>query len=378
MATEAKPAGQDTLKIIIAGGGTGGHLYPGLAIADEIRRLRPDAAITFVGTRRGIEGRVVPASGYAFVTIWISGFRRAFSLSTLLFPIKLLFSLVQSLVLLRHTKPDVVVGTGGYVCGPVVYAATVLGIQTVIQEQNSYPGVTTRLLASRVDEVHISFEATRRFLRRTENVLLTGNPTRSGVGGVHRDEAIRLFGIDPGKQTLLVFGGSQGLVAVNSAVLAALPEIIGTGVQVIWQTGERDFERINSVPAVRDAMKRGVVHMYRYIDTMAAAYAASDLVISRAGATTVAELMRSGKPAILIPLPTAAANHQTENAGSMVDAGAAVMIPEAEAGNRLAGVVRELLREGPKLSAMGEKAGKLGKADAAHVVATAVIRRAGR
>ena len=378
MHAEPQAARGSALRIVIAGGGTGGHVYPGLAIADELRRMEPDATIVFVGSRGHIEERIVPASGYVLRTIWISGFRRALTLATLLFPVKLAVALVQSFVLLRTVRPNIAVGTGGYVCGPVLYAATVLGIPTLIQEQNSYPGVTTRILAPQVDQVHITFDSTRRFLKRADNVRLSGNPTRSSLGAASRTEAAGFFGIDPLRKTLLVFGGSQGAVGINSAVLIALPGILATGAQMIWQTGERDYERITGNAEVRDATGRGVLRIHRYLEKMGEAYAASDLVLCRAGATTLAELTCVGKPSVLIPLPTAAANHQTANARSMEEAGASVMVPESEAENRLLTVLTMLLNDPVRRHEMGEKAQKLGRPDAAHVLASAVIELANR
>jgi UDP-N-acetylglucosamine--N-acetylmuramyl-(pentapeptide) pyrophosphoryl-undecaprenol N-acetylglucosamine transferase len=377
MATATHPGERRELRVVFAGGGTGGHLYPALAIADEIRKLRRDAAIVFIGTRGRIEERVVPASGYTLETIWISGFRRTLSVGTLIFPIKLVVSLVQSLLLLRRIQPQVVVGTGGYVCGPVLYCATLLGIPTLIQEQNSYPGITTRLLAPRVDEVHITFESTRKYLRRRDGIVLSGNPTRSSLGTVSRGEALRFFGLTSAQKTLLVFGGSQGSVAVNSGFLHALSGVLADGAQVIWQTGERDIERITSSPGVAEAISKGTLWMGAYIDQMAMAYAASDLVLCRAGATTLAELTRVGIGSVLVPLPTAAADHQTGNAQAMVDAGAAVMVREAEMNDRLFPVLHQLLSDAETLTAMAQKAARMGMPDAAARLARAVLARAG-
>ncbi len=366
------------LRVIIAGGGTGGHLYPGLAIAEAIRALRPDAVIEFVGTRGKIEERVVPAHGYRLRTIWISGLRRTVHVSTLLFPLKVVVSLVQSFLLLKTFRPDVVVGTGGYVSGPVLYVATLLGLPTLVQEQNSIPGVTTRLLGGRVDEVHITFESTRGSLRRQKAIFLSGNPTRASLDAVPREQAAVAFGLESSRKTMLVIGGSQGSVGVNRAVLAAFPELVSSGVQVIWQVGDTDYDRIRREPAVQEAEARGWVRVFRFIDGMGEAYAASDLVVCRAGATTLAELTRVGKPSVLIPLPTAAADHQTANARTMEEAGASVMVPEQKAAAGLAGVVRRLLGDADGLRRMSERAQQLGRPEAGTVLAQAVIRLAER
>lgn len=378
MSAAAQPGVQEKLRVVFAGGGTGGHLYPALTIADEIRKQRPETTIVFVGTRGRIEERVVPRSGYPLETIWISGFRRAVSFELVLFPVRLVVSLVQSLLLLRRIRPQVVVGTGGYVCGPVLYAASLLGIPTLIQEQNSYPGVTTRLLAPRVDEVHITFASTRKYLRRKENVFLSGTPTRSSLGGVSRGAGAQAFGIDAAGKTLLVFGGSQGSVAINNGFLNALPGILADGVQVIWQTGEKDFGRIRYAGAVERAVELHLVWVGAYIEQMEKAYAVSDLVLCRAGATTLAELTRIGVASVLIPLPTAAADHQTENARTMVEAGAAVMVTEEEMNEKLSPILHKLLTKPETLRLMAHKAAGIGMPDATAHLARAILALAQR
>lgn len=220
--SQAEPRRQrvaGALRLVFAGGGTGGHLFPAIAVADEIKERHPDAAILFVGTKGRIEATVVPARGYEFVTIWISGFRRRLSAATFLFPLKVIVSMVQSIRLLRRRRPELVIGTGGYVCGPVVCAAQLLGIPTLIQEQNSYPGVTTRMLAPRATEVHLTFEESRRYLKRQSNVLITGNPTREIIGTVRREAGASAFGIDGTKRTVLVFGGSLGASSINLSLI---------------------------------------------------------------------------------------------------------------------------------------------------------------
>jgi UDP-N-acetylglucosamine--N-acetylmuramyl-(pentapeptide) pyrophosphoryl-undecaprenol N-acetylglucosamine transferase len=364
------------LRIVFAGGGTGGHLFPAIAIADEIKRIRPDSDVSFVGTKGKIEARVVPERGYAFTTIWVSGLRRKLVLENVLFPLKLLVSLVQSFILLKKLKPNVVVGTGGYVCGPVVFVASLLGVPTLLQEQNSRPGVTTRMLASRVDEVHISFEASRRFLGRVKRVKVTGNPSRSTIGTIARAKGARHFGIAEGGKTLLVFGGSLGARSINSALLHALPDLCASDLQIVWQTGETDYERVRSAAVSGPTLTRATVKVFKFIDAMEYAYAAADLAICRAGATTVAELTRAGVPSLLVPYPYAAAGHQTENARMMVEGGASVMILDGELGERLLDSVTELLSDSARLATMAGKARALGWPNAAVELAHAVIHLA--
>ncbi len=363
------------LAVVFAGGGTGGHLYPAIAIADEIRRRRPDAEITFIGTRGKIEARVIPATRYGFRTIWVSGFRRTLSWSLLLFPIKMIVSVFQSLALLRRLRPSVVVGTGGYVCGPPVFAATVLGIPALLQEQNSYPGVTTRLLAGRVQEVHLTFEASRRFLHRTGDVHLSGNPVRATVGGAERSAAARFFGLQPSCTTLLVFGGSLGAATVNAAVRRHLRSLLGRGLQLIWQTGREDAEPMTQ--AVREEGAEDRVKVFAFIEHMEFAFAASDLAVCRAGATTLAELALAALPSVLIPYPHAAADHQTENARAMVQQGAALLCPDSQAAERLGPMVLELVNDPDRLRRMAGQARSMARPDAAAVLADAVMRLAG-
>lgn len=366
------------LRIVFAGGGTGGHLFPAIAIADEVKRLRPETDITFVGTKEKIEARVVPACGYAFTTIWVSGFRRKLTLENLLFPLKLFVSLIQSFILLKKLKPHVVVGTGGYVCGPVVFLASLLGIPTLIQEQNSYPGATTRMLAARVDEVHVSFESSVRFLSGAKNVSVSGNPTRSAIGTISRAEACRYFEVDEGTITLLVFGGSLGARSINTAVLAALPTLGQLSVQIIWQTGPKEYEHVQSAVGKRLASSEAVVKVFKFIEKMEYAYALADLAVCRAGATTVAELARAGVPSVLVPYPYAAAGHQTENAKALVEGGASVMIPDDQLHEQLVGRIVELLGNSSRRADMAAKARALARPNAATELAQAVLHLATR
>jgi UDP-N-acetylglucosamine--N-acetylmuramyl-(pentapeptide) pyrophosphoryl-undecaprenol N-acetylglucosamine transferase len=359
--------GTRTINILFAGGGTGGHLFPALAIADEVKQLRPDANILFVGTKKKIEARIVPGKGYAFRTIWISGFHRRFRMSNILFPLKVVSSLVQSFFIVKTFRPDVVVGTGGYVAGPLLYAASVMGIPIVVHESNSFPGVTTKLLASRATKVLITFETTKRWLKRHDNVELLGNPTRVELGQATREGAAKFFKLHSDKKTLLVFGGSLGAASINNAVSNCAGELIERGIQIIWQTGDKEYEHY------RSALGSPSVWVGAFIDRMEFAYAASDLVVSRAGATTLAELTRLGKPAILVPYPHAAEDHQTKNAQTLVDAGAALMIDDRALGSRLKDTILQLLFNETALKNMGASSLTLGKPDAGKEIAKKIV-----
>ena len=327
----------------------------------------------FVGTRNRVESRAVPQHGYDFHAISISGFRRSVSLRALLFPVQVLVALGQSLVLLMRLRPGVVVGTGGYVSGPPVAAAWMLGIPTLLQEQNSYPGVTTRLLARVAREVHVTFAATERHLPRTDTMRLTGTPTRAEIGTVGREDAAQRLQLDPARRTLLVLGGSQGAASINNAVMAAMPWLREQEVQVLWATGRGEFARVQQ--ALEERLPGGDprIRAVAYIEHVADAYAVADLVVSRAGATTLAEIMRAGLPALLVPYPHAAADHQTENARTLLEAGAAVVVADAELPARFGTELRLLLDDAARRGQMGERARTLGHPEAARTLAEAVL-----
>ncbi len=364
------------LRVLFAGGGTGGHLFPGLAIADTIRKQHPTAAIRFVGTRNKIEARFVPKRGYEFETIWISGFRRSLEPANILFPVKIVVSLAQSFLILRRFRPQVVVGTGGYVCGPVVFVALLMKIPTLLQEQNSYPGVTTRLLSSRATEVHLTFEISRVHFTRQDNLHVSGNPTRSELGTIPRSEGAKAFNLDPMRRTVLVVGGSLGASSLNQATIAILRDLIRQQVQLLWQTGEKDYDRCATSVSRAGKETKDLVRLRKFIDRVEYAYAASDLVVCRAGATTIAELTRVAVPSILVPYPAAAADHQTENARAMVEADAAVLLSDEDVKEKLGTTIRELLGSPEKLYSMAANARSLARPEAAQDLANRIIELA--
>ncbi len=354
--------------ILFAAGGTGGHLFPALAIAEEIRKLEPDATFLFAGTKEKIEARVVPQHGFAFAPIWISGLHRGLRPRNLLFPLKVVVSLLQSFFLIKRFHPSVAVGTGGYVCGPVLFVASRLRIPTVIHESNSYPGITTRMLSGRVAKVFVAFDVTKRWLKRTDNVELVGTPTRDSLDNVPGPEARRFFGIHQSKPTVLVFGGSLGARSFNRAMLKLAVQWSELGIQFIWQTGQKEY------PDIRNAMEGRVTGWIGpFIDHMEFAYAAADVVVSRSGATTIAELTRVGKPAILVPFPYSAADHQKMNAEALVDAGAAIVIQDEEMEAKLSDAVLALLNDKIKINSMAAAARGLGKPNAGQVIAGKIL-----
>ncbi|HUI29079.1 MAG TPA: undecaprenyldiphospho-muramoylpentapeptide beta-N-acetylglucosaminyltransferase [Candidatus Acidoferrales bacterium] len=359
------------VKVVFAGGGTGGHLFPAIAIAERLMEKK-DVDVMFVGTKNKIEGRVVPQLGYNFFAIWIGGFSRKFKLSNLLLPLKILVSVFQSLKLLLTFKPQVVVGTGGYVSGPVCAAAVVTRTPIILQEHNSYPGVMTRLFAPFAREIHIAFDSSRRYFRSTRNLFLTGSPIRK-MSKVNRRDALRFFGLNPEKHTLLVTGGSLGAVRLNTAVLESVDDLLKRDYQLIWQTGSVDFDRIIG----RQRQNLGRIIVEKFLDKMEYAYSAADIAVCRAGATTVAELIYFNLPALIVPYPHAAANHQVENARTLVASGAAVMVQEFEIGEKFKKELFALVDDSDRLSEMSKKIGGLSRDDAAEIIAESILRIAG-
>ncbi len=318
------------MKVIFAGGGTGGHLYPAVAMAEELLKLDPEADVSFAGTERGIEATEIPRLGFRLHMFRVRGFSRGKTPADLVHNAGVLAdfagSLGSAVSLLRKEKPDVVVGTGGFVSAPLLLAAQLLGIPNLIQEQNAFPGLTTRLLSMKATELHLSFEESRAYVKRKRGVWISGNPARS-FSLADAGEARKSFGLDPKKTTLLVFGGSRGARSINAAVKQWLEEFDGR-FNLIWQTGSLDIDAIRKEHSPSSSLWFGP-----YIDTMGTAYSAADMVLCRAGASTVAELTNLGKPAILVPYPHATGNHQFFNAEALSKDGAAVLIEDGDIGS---------------------------------------------
>ncbi len=346
-------------------------MFPALAIADALRVLVPEAAILFIGTREKIEARVVPRAGYDFASIWISGFQRSAKLRNLLFPVKVLVSLMQAFVHLRRFRPDVAVGTGGYVSGPVLWMASVLGVPLVLHESNSTPGIATRLLARRARLVFTAFEATTAKLPRKDAVRLVGTPVRRSAGRVSQARAREKFGLAHDRRTLLVVGGSLGAASINNAVLSFVDQLTNQGIQLLWQTGRYQDASIQAALGARSVGWVGP-----FIDEMDYAYAAADLAVCRAGAATVAELAASGTPAVLVPYPRATDDHQTLNARALEEAGAAVMIRDHELPERFFSTVTQLMADEQQRAAMRQASLGFAKSDAARTIATAIVELA--
>ncbi|MEI7811648.1 MAG: undecaprenyldiphospho-muramoylpentapeptide beta-N-acetylglucosaminyltransferase, partial [Ignavibacteria bacterium] len=316
-------SGDRTYRFIFAGGGTGGHLFPAIAVAEKIKLLKPEAEILFVGTKSKIEGIVVPKLGYRFKTIWIKGFARKIDIQNLLFPIKLLASMFQALFINILFKPGVAIGSGGYVSGPVIWSASVMGAKVILLEQNSSPGVTTRILEKKAEQIHVSFEDSKKYLRCKDRVHFTGNPVRESLQRKDKTESLKKFNLKSDRKTVLILGGSLGAGSVNSSVAGFVNLLVENNLQIIWQTGKNYYERYKH-------LNNEHIRINAFIDDMASAFSVADLLVSRAGATTIAEITVIGIPTIFIPSPNVAANHQYYNAKSLFDGNAALLLEDSK------------------------------------------------
>ncbi len=357
----------------MAGGGTGGHVYPAIAIADAVTALRPDARVVFAGTEDRLEARAVPAAGYALHPITAQGVQRRLTWKNVTMPLQVARGLVQSWRLVGAIEPDVAVGTGGYVSGPVLLAARLRGRPLLIQEQNAYAGVTNRLLSYLADRVHLAFDEARDWVPADRSVV-SGNPTRKALREADRGEARAALQMPAEARVLLVLGGSLGSAAINEAVAAALPALLEDDrTHVVWQAGSRYHEalreRVDDHPRLR---------LVEYIDRMDRAYAAADLALCRAGALTCSELTVTGTPAVLVPSPNVVADHQTKNARSMERSGAARLLPEPELDARLTDVVIGLLDDADARADMAAAARTMARPDAAETIARDVLALADR
>jgi UDP-N-acetylglucosamine--N-acetylmuramyl-(pentapeptide) pyrophosphoryl-undecaprenol N-acetylglucosamine transferase len=360
------------MKVLIAGGGTGGHVFPGIAVAEQLRQSRPGAEVLFLGGRRGLEAVAVPEAGFRIRFIMGRGFpRRAWwrwpgSLAAVV------IGFFQSLWVVSRERPDVVLGTGGYVSAPAALAAWLLGRPLLLQEQNSIPGLANRWLARIADEVHLSFVEARSYFARKDHLKVSGNPVRSYILSGDRAQAFAEFGLTAGRPTVFVFGGSLGAHRINVAALEAMQRLLGrVSVQWILQTGREDFEWATQT-VERDQLPAKVLPFLRRIQM---AYAAADLVVCRSGAMTLAEIAACGTPAILVPYPHAANNHQVVNATNLVDRGAAAMILDRElTGERLAREVAHWLSDRQALSQMSANARRFARPDAAARIARSLER----
>jgi len=346
------------LKFILSGGGTGGHIYPAIAIADELKKRHPDAKILFVGAKGRMEMEKVPQAGYAIEGLWISGLQRSLNLSNMNFPFKVIKSLFQARKILNQFKPDAVIGTGGFASGPLLYAAASKNIPALIQEQNSYPGITNKILSKKVNTICVAYQNMERFFPKSK-LLLTGNPVRADLTGelTKNEVAVGHFGLDSNKITLLVLGGSLGAKNINTLIENHLNYFKRKEVQLIWQTGKFYY----NIYKRYDGHSTCVVPFINHMDF---AYQAADLIVSRSGALSVSELSLVGKAVIFIPSPNVAEDHQTKNARAIAEQGAAVLLAEKDAEKDFKSILSLLLESENERKKLGEALAKLGRPDA--------------
>lgn len=355
-------------KFILSGGGTGGHIYPAIAIANELKLQFPDAEFLFVGAKDKMEMQKVPQAGYEIKGLWIAGLQRKLTLQNMMFPLKLASSLLESRRIIKKFRPNVVIGTGGFASGPLLQAAGSAGIPTVIQEQNSFPGITNKLLSKKANAICVAYQNLERFFPK-EKIVLTGNPVRQDLIDIEskRDEAITFYGLDPNKKTLLVLGGSLGARRINQLIEKELPNFLSQDVQVIWQCGKlyfEDYKKYNQ-PGVK---------VVDFIERMDFVYAAADVIISRAGASSVSELCIVGKPVIFIPSPNVAEDHQTKNAQAIVEAKGAILLKESELDNEFSIVFEALLKDEGKQKQLSANIKKLAMPKATKDIVAEIVK----
>ncbi|MBN2746204.1 MAG: undecaprenyldiphospho-muramoylpentapeptide beta-N-acetylglucosaminyltransferase [Bacteroidales bacterium] len=366
---------QPEKRIIISGGGSGGHIFPAIAIANAMKETWPNAKILFIGAKGKMEMEKVPQAGYPIEGLWISGLQRKLSIQNISFPLKLISSMLKARKIIKRFQPDLVVGVGGFASGPTLQQAATMKIPTLVQEQNSYPGITNIWLSKKVDKICVSYDGLDKFFPK-EKIYLTGNPVRKNVVDIadKREEAARFFNLDPEIKTVLVVGGSLGARTINEAIESKLDEFSKNGIQLIWQTG------INYYPQAANAILKTNdprLKVFQFIHQMDLAYAMADIVISRAGAIAISELCLVGKPVILVPSPFVAEDHQTKNALALVTYNAAVLVKDQELKEKLWPELNALINDIDRQEKLKANIKALGKPDATEsiiAVAKTLIR----
>ena len=363
------------LRIIISGGGTGGHIFPAVSIANAIKTLQPDSEILFVGAEGRMEMQRVPAAGYPIKGLPVAGFDRKNLFKNIPVLIKLFKSQRLAKKIVKDFKPHAAVGVGGYASGPTLKVAGSMGIPTLLQEQNSYAGVTNKLLAKQAKKICVAYEGMERFFSK-EKIILTGNPVRQGLTNstISREEAVQSFGLDPKKQTILILGGSLGARTINQCLMSNLQKIKDSGVQFIWQTGKIYIDEVQNT--VAKFGKLPMLYVTDFISDMAKAYTAADLVISRAGAGSISEFCLLKKPIILVPSPNVAEDHQTQNALALVNKNAALYVKDADANEKLLDTAIATVNQPELLKNLSTNIAELAFTDSANVIAKEVIKLA--
>jgi UDP-N-acetylglucosamine--N-acetylmuramyl-(pentapeptide) pyrophosphoryl-undecaprenol N-acetylglucosamine transferase len=353
---------EKAIRVIISGGGTGGHIYPAIAIANEIKFRDPNAEILFVGAKDKMEMEKVPQAGYPIKGLWISGIQRSLTLKNLMFPFKLISSLWKAFRIINKFKPDVVVGTGGFASGPTLMVANKKNIPTLVQEQNSFPGITNKLLSKKANKICVAYDNLERFFP-LDKIVKTGNPVRQDLLLIQskRKEAISFFNLNPTKKTVLVLGGSLGARRINQLIELELPFLREQNVQLLWQCGKLYHEEYKVYNSEED------VQVHAFLNRMDLAYAAADFIISRSGASSVSELCIVGKPTLFIPSPNVAEDHQTKNAKAIVDKHGALLLKENEL-HTFPVVFESLLKDEGKQQSLSENIKELALPNATHQI----------
>ena len=365
----------DNLRIIISGGGTGGHIFPAISIANAIKELRPDTEILFVGAEGRMEMQRVPAVGYKIIGLPVAGFDRKNLFKNFAVIVRLIKSQMIARKIINDFKPHAAVGVGGYASGPTLKMAGAMGIPTLIQEQNSYAGVTNKLLAGKASKICVAYPGMEKFFDKNK-IIMTGNPVRQGLleNNLSKEDAIKTFGLDSKKKTILIVGGSLGARTLNNCVMHSMEKIKSSDVQFIWQTGKYYINEAKECYKAEGNPE--MIHTTDFISNMNAAYTAADLVVSRAGAGSISEFCLLGKPVVLVPSPNVAEDHQTKNAMALVEKGAAVYIKDSEAEEKLITTAIELVNDEKKLKALSENIKKLAFSNSANIIAEEVCKLA--
>ena len=355
------------LKVIVSGGGTGGHIFPAIAIAKSLENKVSDIELLFVGAKDRMEMQKVPEAGYKIEGLWISGFQRSFSRRNLMFPFKLISSVIKSMKIVRRFKPDLVIGTGGFASGPLLFAASRKGIPSVIQEQNSYPGITNKVLSKYVNKVCVAYDNMERFFPK-DKIIFTGNPIRKAILNFKdkREEGKKLFGVNNGKITILVVGGSLGARTINESIKESISEFANNDLNLIWQTGTSFGDVAKNI--IEDINIDGI-SSHMFIREMDLAYAAADIIVSRAGAIAISELCFVAKPILLVPSPNVAEDHQTQNAQSLVNKNSALMVKDVDAKRKLVSELISLSRNKDLQGVLSSNIQKLSVDNAAVIIA---------
>jgi UDP-N-acetylglucosamine--N-acetylmuramyl-(pentapeptide) pyrophosphoryl-undecaprenol N-acetylglucosamine transferase len=361
----------DNIRVILSGGGTGGHIFPAVAIANAIKSVAPNATFLFVGAKGRMEMEKVPAAGYPIQGLWISGLQRRLTTDNLMFPFKVVSSLYNAYKIIKSFKPDVVVGTGGYASGPTLRVASWLGIPTLIQEQNSFPGITNKMLAAKADKICVAYEGMEKYFPANK-ILLTGNPVRNDIEHNHnsQSEALQHFNLNTDKTTVLIVGGSLGARTINQSIAAGLSQFAEANIQIIWQTGK--LYETEATATVSEYKEKGIISM-PFIKEMDKAYSAADVVVSRAGAIAISELCISGKPSILVPSPNVAEDHQTKNALALSSRKAAILVKDSEAFEKLVGTAIALAENKNEQNKLGTNISTMAMQNSAAIIAGQVF-----